>query len=259
MKFQQASRFEAEKRSQMWEIEKMSLRSQADFEREEGDRQQRLGSIDKKLLALEKEKDAGRFSSDELAYTNAVNYWTAQKDFVETGTKCPSIPWYQHPSQFQEPGAVSARGAVEAKAQGQDFGVSPYWMEFKDAPEGSPEKAIYDSQLRSTTQEYRTGTRPTHLDPTFMRKLPKDVAMEILASQEIFIDSPEELDSFLQGLESEAPANTGVQVPPKSQETPRGGSTPRTLDTVTAQSILNEAGGNKERAREIARQRGYSF
>lgn len=215
-KFQQVSKFSAEQRAQQWEVEKMSLRSQADFQREEADRQQKLGSIDKKLMALEKEKQAGRFGEDESAYSNAINYWTAQKDFINTGTKAPTIPWYQHPSQFQEPGAISERATQEAKAQGTDFGVEPYWMKFKDAPEDSTEKAIYDAKVQETTQGYRTGTRPTHLDPTFMRKLPKDVAMEILASQEIFVDSPEELDSFLQGLESEDPANTGVQVPPKT-------------------------------------------
>jgi hypothetical protein len=165
MKFNEASKFQAEQRAQAWEIEKMSLSSQADFQREETDRQQRLGSIDKKLLALDKEKEAGRFGEDETAYSNAVNYWTAQKDFVTTGTKAPTIPWYQHPSQFQEPGAVSARGAIEAKAQGEAYGLKPYWMEFlEEGFEGTAEQKLAMSKLREGAG-IKSGSIPWYLAP----------------------------------------------------------------------------------------------
>ncbi|GAG12255.1 unnamed protein product, partial [marine sediment metagenome] len=33
----------------------------------------------------------------------------------------------------------------------------------------------------------------------------------------------------------------------------------KTLDEATAQQILGEAGGDKEKAREIAKQRGFKF
>ena len=78
-------------RSKRWEIEKMELASRMDFARSEGERQRKLESIDNKLLQLEKEKDAGHFSMSDRAYVEVINYWEAQRDFIETGVKPPTI------------------------------------------------------------------------------------------------------------------------------------------------------------------------
>jgi len=158
MKFNEASKFKAFQRSREWEIEKMSLRSQADFARDEAKREQRLSSIDKKLMQLEKEKDAGRFSNDDTAFANAVTYWKAQKDFIETGTRAPTVPWEQHPMMYQTEGAIAER-------EDEQFGIPPYWMQGKEAPEGSPERQLYETKLQQGISGQRGGTVPWDLRP----------------------------------------------------------------------------------------------
>ena len=55
------------------------------------------------------------------------------------------------------------------------------------------------------------------------------------------------------------------RMPPNDQPQPMVGPTPqdqgaaKQLDAATAKSILAEAGGDKEKARALAAQRGYTF
>ncbi len=158
---------EAERRARAWQIEKMEIASRLDFEREERDRQRRLESIDNKLRQLEKEKDEGRFSADDRAYSNAVAYWESQKTFVETGIRPPK--------------------------GGKQYGVEPYWMEYKQAPEGTPERQLYESKLEQQVSGVRTGTLPWYLDPRYIRST---AAEEERANRGIFLD-PEDIDEFL--------------------------------------------------------------
>jgi hypothetical protein len=160
---------EMRERAKVWELDKMQLRSQMDFQREEADRQRKLTNIDNKLTQLEKEKDSGRFSADETAYANAVSYWQAQKDFIETGVRPPA-------------------------AQKQ-FGVQPHWMRGRDAPVGSPERQLYEAKMQQQISGQRTGTVPWYLDP---RHIGTKAAEQAREERGIFLE-PEDIEEFTGG------------------------------------------------------------
>lgn len=58
---------DAAKRSQMWAVEKMEIRSRLDFEREEGERVKKLDSIDNALRQIDKEVESGRITEEQAA------------------------------------------------------------------------------------------------------------------------------------------------------------------------------------------------
>lgn len=165
-----------QERAKVWEIEKMELRSRMDFQREEGERQQRLSGIDNKLTQLRKEKESGRFSADETAYNNAVSYWESQKSFIETGVKPPT--------------------------EGRQFGVQPYWMQYLSPEyEGSREQQMAEGILESKASGIRTGTVPWYLDPKNIQTAAGRQAQE---SKGIFL-TDEEIDAFISSPQAEVP------------------------------------------------------
>lgn len=165
-----------QERAKMWEIEKMELRSRMDFQREEGERQQKLSGIDNKLTQLRKEKESGRFSADETAYNNAVSYWESQKGFIETGVKPPT--------------------------EGRQFGVQPYWMQYLSSEyEGTREQQMAEGILESKASGVRTGTVPWYLDPKNIQTAAGRQAQE---SKGIFL-TDEEIESFISGPQVETP------------------------------------------------------
>ena len=170
---QQDQMLELEKyeRSKRWEIDKMELASRLDFEREEKVRQRRLDNADNALAQIDKEVQAGRMSEEE-AYPLRLKY-TLEKEGVDAPVSL-----------------------VRPQGRGDEYGTRPHWMAYKDAPEGSDERKIYEANLKNLT-EGRTGTTPARLDPDYLRTLPLDVAEQILMSQEIFFDTPEELKAFI--------------------------------------------------------------
>ena len=167
-----------QERAKQWEIDKMQLRSQIDFQREEQVRQRKLDSIDSALQQIDKEVLAGRMT-DKEAYPLKLKY-----EMNRLGVDAPT--------SLLPPGD-------EDEEEG--FGIRPYWMRGKEAAEGTPERQLYESKLAEGISGQRTGTVPYYLDPTWLRETDRDVVEQVLASREIFFDTPEELDAFIERME----------------------------------------------------------
>jgi len=232
-------------RSKRWEIDKMQLRSQMDFQREEQQRQRKLDSADSAIQQIDKEVLAGRITEQEA-------YPIKQK--LELNKLGVNVPISAFPGE------------------GEDrYGVRPYYTdpEFeRDFPE------LAEAKRRDVT-EGRVGTVPYHLSPEFLRTLPPSTAQEMLENKGIFFDSDEEFEAWLVNLEGDTPTelplgDKQLDVGAKAdqpelifkgygRERIQAGAQVGTLDAATARAILTEAGGDRDRARQIARQRGYSF
>jgi len=115
-------RLEAEKRSRLWELEKMEMASRADFAREEQSRQRKLDNIDNAMQQLDKEVLAGRMSEEE------VRPLKLKYQMNKLGLDVPV--------SFLRP------------AEEERYGVEPYWRKFRDYPEESPERQLYDAKMR---------------------------------------------------------------------------------------------------------------
>ena len=180
---QQDQMLELEKyeRSKRWEIDKMELASRLDFEREEKVRQRKLDEFDNIDKQLDKEVQAGRLSEKE------VEVYRLKNDLARGGMN------------------VSISELTRQRDKKEQFGIKPHWMAYKDYPEGSDERKIYDANLKNLI-EGRTGTVPARLDPAYLQTLPLDVAEQILMSQEIFFDTPEELKAFIGGEKTQVPS-----------------------------------------------------
>ena len=217
-----------QERAKQWEIDKMQLRSQIDFQREEQLRQRKLDSIDSAMQQIDKEVLAGRITEKEA-------YPIKQK--LELSKMGVNVPVSAFPGDEED-----------------RYGVRPYYTdpEFeRDFPE------LAAAKKRDVT-EGRAGTIPYHLSPEFLRTLPPSTAQEMLENKGIFFDSDEQFEEWLVNLEEATPTelplgdkqlDIGVRV--KGEE--------KTLNETQARLILERAGGDKERARQIARQMGYSF
>ena len=164
-----------QERAKLWEIQKMELRSQIDFQREEQSRQRKLDSIDSAMQQIDKEVLAGRITEQEA-------YPIKQKlEISKTGV---SVPLSAFPGE------------------GEDrYGVRPYYTdpEFeRDFPELAAAK-------RRDVTEGRAGTVPYHLSPEFLRTLPPSTAQEMLENKGIFFDSDEDFEAWLVNLEGATP------------------------------------------------------
>ena len=215
-----------QERAKQWEIDKMQLRSQIDFQREEQQRQRKLDSIDSAIQQIDKEVLAGRITEQEA-------YPIKQKlEISKTGVSVPV-------SAFQ--------GDEESR-----YGVRPYWMRGRDAPEGTPERQLYEAKMAEQISGERRGVVPYYLDPTFIGTYP-EAARQAQEARGIFL-SDEEFDSLKSGVGQMPLGDKQLDVGVRVGE-PVGG----VLDATTARQILAEAGGDRDRARQIARQRGYTF
>ncbi len=75
-------------RAKEWDIEKMELRSRMDFQQEEESRIREMGQIDAKIMAVKKTKEDGQFSGREFEYESML-FNLEQQQF---GIKNPSRP-----------------------------------------------------------------------------------------------------------------------------------------------------------------------
>jgi len=110
-----------------------------DFAREEQMRQRKLDSIDSAIQQIDKEVLAGRISEQE-AYPIRLKY--------EMNKMGVDIPVSLLPTGDEE----------------ERYGVQPYWMRGREAPEGSPERQLYEAKMKQTI-EGRAGTIPWDLHP----------------------------------------------------------------------------------------------
>lgn len=157
-----------QERAKMWEIQKMELRSQMDFQREEQQRSRKLDSIDSAIQQIDKEVLAGRITEQEA-------YPIKQK--LELSKSGVSVP-------------ISAFAGDE----GERFGVQPYWMKGRDAPEGTPERQLYETKIAEGISGERRGTVPWDLDARYIRTA---AAEESRVNRGIFLE-PEDIEEFIE-------------------------------------------------------------
>lgn len=129
---------EMDARAKMWEIEKAEITSRTDFARKEQLRQRKLDSIDSAIQQIDKEVLAGRITEQEA-------YPIKQK--LELSKVDVSVPVSAFPGD-----------------DGDRFGVQPYWMRGREAPEGTPERQLYEAEIKRRI-EGRAGTVPWDLHP----------------------------------------------------------------------------------------------
>ena len=160
-------------RAKRWEIDKMELASQMDFQREEQKRQRRLDSADNAIQQIDKEVLAGRMTEQE-AYPLKLKY-EMNKLGVDTPTSLL-------PTGDEEEG----------------YGVRPYWMRGQDAPEGTSERQLYEAKMAEGISGERRGVVPYYLDPKFIGNFP-EAARQAQEARGIFL-SDEEFDDLMRGM-----------------------------------------------------------
>ena len=169
-----------QERSKLWEIQKMELRSQIDFQREEQQRQRKLDSLDSAIQQIDKEVLAGRITEQEA-------YPIKQK--LELSKMGVNVP-------------ISAfRGDEEDR-----YGVRPYYLEpefERDYPE------LAEAKKREVISGQRRGTIPYYLDPAYVRTNPA-AARQAQEARGIFL-SDEEFNDLTRGAEP-----TGLPLDDKS-------------------------------------------
>lgn len=170
-------------RAKLWEIQKMELRSQIDFQREEQLRQRKLDSIDSAIQQIDKEVLAGRISEQEA-------YPIKQK--LELNKVGVSVPVSAFPGDEEE-----------------RYGVRPYWMRGRDAPEGTPERQLYEAKMAEQISGERRGVVPYYLDPTFIGNYP-EAARQAQEARGIFL-SDEEFNALTQKPMGTKELDVGVQ------------------------------------------------
>lgn len=165
---------EAEQRAKLWQIEKMELASRADFMREEQARQRKLDGLDSAIQQLDKEVQAGRMTEEE-AYP-----YKLKLELAKSGVNVP---------------IEDIRGDEDGR-----FGVAPHWMRGEDAPIGSPERNLYEAEMKRRI-EGRTGTVPWDLAPdnisTPMARASRE-AREMYI--EDFMDAGEKMEYEISGI-----------------------------------------------------------
>lgn len=178
-------------RSKRWEIDKMQLRSQVDFQREEQQRQRKLDSIDSAIQQIDKEVSAGRMTEQE-AYPLKLKY-----EMEKMGVDMPT--------------------SLLPGREEEGYGVRPYWMRGRDAPEGTPERQLYESKMAEGISGERMGTRPYYFDPSFLSTYP-EAARQAQEARGVFL-SDEEFNAMARGETAELPLgdkqlDVGVQTQP---------------------------------------------
>jgi len=159
-------------RSKRWEVDKMELRSRMDFQREEQVRQRKLDSMDSAIQQIDKEVLAGRMSKRE-AYPLKLKY-----EMNKLGVDVPT--------------SLLPTGDEEER-----YGVRPYWMRGRDAPEGTPERQLYEAKMQEAISGERRGVVPYYLDPEWLRAN-RHIAQQVLDAKGIVLEE-EEIDALIRG------------------------------------------------------------
>ena len=163
-------------RAKRWEIDKMELASQIDFQREEQTRQRKLDGYDNALSQIDKEVQSGRITEKEAEpYRLKIN--------------------------LNKQGVNVSVSEIARQQEEDKYGVRPYYTD-PDFERDFPELA---EAKKKDIVEGRAGTIPYQLSPEFLRTLPSSVAQDMLVNKGIFFDSDEEFEAWLVNLESATP------------------------------------------------------
>lgn len=129
---------QAEQRANIWELEKMEIRSRTDFSREEAERQRKLSEKQARLDALERARKDGQITEED--YNNAYLQETTD------------VPFYNYAKQEQmRTTAAAARNPIQeylATLMSQEGAQTQ-----PAAPTGAP-----TGRIRVTSPEGQTGT-----------------------------------------------------------------------------------------------------
>ncbi|KKN73143.1 hypothetical protein LCGC14_0404520 [marine sediment metagenome] len=190
---------EMQQRARMWEVDKMELRSQIDFQREEQLRQRKLDSYDNVDTQLDKEVQSGRMTEKD------AEPYRLKNDLARQGMN------------------ISVSEITRQQKGDEQFGIPPYWEEyFGEDYEGTTERQFAEAKRRDVI-EGRTGTIPIHLDPNWLRAN-RSIAMQVLESRGILLEE-DEIDTWIESAsrgETELPLgdkqlDIGVRVQPENQ------------------------------------------
>ena len=203
-------------RAKLWEIQKMELRSQIDFQREEQLRQRKLDSYDNIDSQLDKEVQSGRMR---------------EKDAEP----------YRLKNNLARQGMNISISEITRQQEGDDsYGVRPYYLE----PEFERDYPELAEAKKKEVIEGRTGTVPYHLSPEFLRTLPPSTAQDMLADKGIFFNNDEEFEAWLVNLERDTPTerqplgdkelDIGVRAQPRTER-------PGMKETTGLPRVLSDA------------------
>ena len=202
-----------QERAKQWEIEKMQLRSQVDFQREEQQRQRKLDSYDNALSQIDKEVLAGRMTEQE-AYPLKLKY------------------------EMEKMGVDTPTSLLPTDDDEKRYGVDPYWMRGRDAPEGTPERQLYEAKMAEQISGERKGTIPYHLRPDVLERVGFEIGQGILDAAGIFVDTPEEYQNLINSLQS----NKEEALPEPTTKT-EFDAIRKGLGTEAAPTVAGEEGG----------------
>lgn len=152
-------------RAKMWQIEKMEIASRMDFQREEQQRQKKLDGYDNIDAALDKEIQSGKMTEEE-----------AQP--------------YRLKNNLAREGMNVSISDITRQQDEERYGVRPYWMRGKEAPEGTPERQLYEAKMEQQISGERPGTIPYYFDPSFISKYP-EAARQAQEARGIFLEDEE--------------------------------------------------------------------
>jgi len=164
----------------------------------------------------------------------------------------------QEPEGRMSPGEMTAFGKKFAESRDRAY-VAPYFSENYYDPEKLKQEYLTDRAVYGYDTQMNTDEKKAfdiQWDAVIAAKPAADKVWKDLLANDLDLMTSRTYDSQL--LDAAARKATGKRVSPFAQgvNTPAG---TKTLDKATAAALLQEAGGDKNKARQIAKQRGYSF
>ena len=130
---------EKNERAKRWEIDKMQLRSQMDFEREEKERARKMETADNALSQIDKELDAGRMSESE-AYPLQLKFKLDKQGM--------DVPQGLLPDDHDD-----------------KFGMKPHWVEWLQPQFKGTQKQAYAMDKLTSYGEDSVQAIPWYLSP----------------------------------------------------------------------------------------------
>lgn len=226
-------------RAKDWAIEKMDIASRNDFMQEEKERQQK---IDKWQIGRKAIEDSDNIYHTQAQKDEALWKWDVKH---KTGLLPPAAPkaeTVRKPSPTQIKAAAELRMLYGEKEIG---GAEEYWRELQelglekeDTPD-SDEFPLYPERSPKIQAERIASERGYGMVKT-------------LTDEVAYLRGALDKEGIIRDTETGDIALFGAPQP-------SGDGEERVLDRATAQAILQESGGDKDRARQIARSRGYTL
>ncbi len=253
----------AEDRAAERSIERMETAKDLEFQYETQERQRKVGEFDNQITALNKAADDKMVDRD-FAWQDKMTQLVAGRDAAKTGIpyREPSTGVAEQQAANRESRAQEAHEARMTRDPRQWF----YQTEYIDTPEGIAAKTRYEQGVPKTPADAKAEARAEG-----RYQMAQKAHEASMAGRRAAVPTDEKLrrervDTVMGSAYREVPleeAEAEMRELGLMPEQGAGGDpnniTVRELDITTAQVILQEAGGNRDRARQIATSRGYKF